>query len=155
MTHAKVVKLKPRVAAAPALPPGIHAARVEGRAGARFQVRTLAGERVVARLAEDVEEAFIEECLAERRTVLVTPGEDGAVILGALQARRSAARDDHDTVRLEGRRVELDATDGVSIRAGRSALRLDPQGTVRVVGQKMTMDIADVVRVLSASCELP
>jgi len=155
MTRAKIAKLKPRTMSTPALPPGIHAAWVEARAGAFFDVRTLAGERTRARLAEDVEEAFIEECLAERRTVIVAPSEDGAVILGALQARRAVARDAHDTVRMEGRRVELEATEGVSIRVGKSALRLDPQGGVRIVGQKMTMDIAEVVRVLAAMCELP
>src|SRR5262245_3603325 len=63
MTRAKIMKLKPRTAPEPALPPGIHAARVEARVGALFEVRTLTGEHVRARLGEDVEEAFIEECL--------------------------------------------------------------------------------------------
>jgi hypothetical protein len=58
-------------------------------------------------------------------------------------------------VRVEGRRIEMEARDGVSIRVGKSALRLDPSGNVRVVGQKMTMDVAEVVRILAALCELP
>lgn len=155
MARAKVTKLKPRTAPDPALPPGIHAARVEARRGALFEVRTLAGQRARARLADDVEEALIEERLAERGTVIVAQGEDGAVILGALQARRAVTRDAQDTARLEARRVEIDATEGVSIRVGKSAMRLDPQGGVRIVGQKMTLDIAEVVRVLAAMCELP
>jgi hypothetical protein len=81
------------------------------------------------------------------------PGE--VVILGALQTSRALARDAHDTVRIEGKRVELEAEDGIAIQVGKSTLRLDRHGVVKLVGQKMTMDVAAVVRVLSALVELP
>ncbi|MBK8258049.1 MAG: hypothetical protein IPK82_35955 [Polyangiaceae bacterium] len=173
MSRARVVKLSPKGtqkpvslhprpskpnnqnAAVPALPPGIHGAQVLGREGAGFAVRTLDGQIWAATLGDQVEEAFVEECLAERRTVLVSPSLDGVAILGAIQSRRTVVRDGHDTVRVEGRRVEIEAKDGISFKVGKSALRLDPQGNVRVVGQKMTMDVAELVRILAAMCELP
>lgn len=155
MSRAKIVKLTPRAERAPELSPGLHPARVESREGDRFRVRTPGGEVYTASLADDVEAAFVEECLAEGRTVLLSPSRGEVLILGALQSRRTTARDDHDTVRVEGRRIELVAEDGVSIKVGKSALRLTPSGDVRVVGQKMTMDVAEVVRILAAMCELP
>jgi hypothetical protein len=141
---------------APALGPGIHPARIEMRADGAFRVRTAGGELLAARLAEGFEEAFAEECMRERRTVMIAEGtEVEAVILGALQTSRAVERDAHDTVRIEGKRVELEAEEGISIQVGKSTLRLDRHGAVKIVGQKMTMDVAAVVRVLSALVELP
>ena len=157
MARAKVAK-KER---ASALGPCIHPARIEMRApatesGVPFRVRTAGGDVLPARLAEGFEEAFAEECMRERRTVMIAAGEPGeAVILGALQTSRALSRDAHDTVRIEGKRVELEADDEVRIQVGKSTLRLDRHGVVKLVGQKMTMDVAAVVRVLSALVELP
>jgi hypothetical protein len=158
MSRDKVVKLrKSSVAAAQALAPGLHPARIERRESkAIYRLLDTTGRAFTARIAEDVEEAFVEECMRERRTVLVTPGEgDTALVLGALQTSRSVWRDRQDTVRLEGKRVELEATDGVDVRVGKSTIRLDRRGAVKIVGQRMTIDVAEVVRVLSALCELP
>jgi hypothetical protein len=157
MARAKVVKMqKPRARAVAALGPGIHPARIEMRADGAFRVRASTGELLRAELGEHFEDAFAEECMRERRTVLVTAGPAGdAVILGALQTSRAVARDAHDTLKIEGKRVEIEAEDGISIQVGKSTLRLDKHGAVKIVGQKMTMDVAAVVRVLSALVELP
>jgi hypothetical protein len=148
MGKTAVVKLKKRVSGAHAasLGPGVHPARIDLRAGDRYSVHTFAGERTEARLARDVDEALAEECLREQRTVLVTQGEDGVpVILGALQTSRGAS----------GKRVEIEAEEGLVLRVGKSALVMEKDGTVKIVGQKMSMNLAEVVRVLSTRCELP
>ncbi len=151
----KQKKRATRTSPAP-LPPGLHPARIEMRAGERFHLRTLEGLRVEARLAPELEEAFVEECLREHRTVLVAPGREGtAVLLGALQTSRGVSRDRHGMTRIEGQRVELEAEDGLVLRVGKSKLILDRQGTVKVVGRKMTMDLSDLVQVLSLRCTLP
>lgn len=158
MAKTSVIKTKKR-APAPSLAslgPGIHPARIDVCAGDRFHLRTLAGQRVEARLADDVEPAFAQECLREHRTVLITPGDDGiAVILGALQTARGISRDDTGTVRSRGKRVEIEADEGLVLRVGQSALVMDKRGALKLVGQKMTVNVAEVVRVLSALCELP
>ncbi len=75
MAKTVTAKLKNRAGAATqaSLAPGIHPARIDVRAGDRYHVHTLAGQRVEARLADGVEKTFAEECLREHRTVLVTP----------------------------------------------------------------------------------
>ncbi len=148
MGKTAVVKLKKRVPGArvASLGPGVHPARIDLRAGDRYSVHTFAGERTEARLARDVDEALAEECLREQRTVLVTQNEDGVpVILGALQTSRGAS----------GKRVEIEAEEGLVLRVGKSALVMEKDGTVKIVGQKMSLNLAEVVRVLSTRCELP
>jgi hypothetical protein len=94
--------------------------------------------------------------MRERRTVLLTPGADGDVVmLGALQTARGVSRDARDNVKLEGAHVEIEAKEGVVFHVGKSTLKLDRQGAVKIVGQRMTADVAEVVRILSALCELP
>ena len=153
-----VVKMKkrPSPAQGAALGPGIHPAKIDVHAGDRYRVHTLAGERVEARLGDEMEEAFAAECLREQRTVLVTPGANGeAVILGALQTSRGLSRDDAGTLKTRGKRVEIEADEGLTLHVGKSTLTMDKRGVIKVTGQKMTMNIAEVVRVLSAICELP
>jgi hypothetical protein len=154
----KIVKLKRRAPAKSSamLAPGIHPARIEVRAGDRYHVRTLAGERVEARLAADMDEAFADECLRGKRTVLATPGEGGmALILGALQTSCTVSRDREDAVRARGKRLELHADEGIVLRVGKTALVMDQHGTVTIVGQKMTVNVAEAARILSTLCELP
>jgi hypothetical protein len=138
------------------LAPGIHPAHIDVRAGKRYGVRTLGGVRLEAALGAGVEPAFAEECLREHRTVLVTPGEHGgAVILGALQTTRALSRDDIGTLRAHGRRLEIDAEEGLVLRVGNAALIIDQHGALKLTGNKLNLDIAQVVRVLAAACELP
>ena len=158
MAKAKVVRLRKRAVSArtEALPAGIHAGRIEMRSDGVYKVRTLAGAMVSARLGPEIGEVFAEECMRDRRTILVTPGEsDEALILGALQTASTTSRDALDIVRLRGRRVEIEADEGLVLQVGKSSLWLDNQGTVRLGGRKMTMDVAEVVRILSALVELP
>jgi hypothetical protein len=158
MAKTTVVKMRRRAPAASlaALGPGIHPAKIDVCAGDRYRVRTLAGERLEARLGDGVEVGFAAECLREQRTVLVTPGEDGqAVILGALQTSRALLRNDAGSVKARGKHVELEADEGLTLRVGKSALVMDRHGVIKVTGQRMTMNIAEVARILSALCELP
>lgn len=168
MARAKVVKLRknaPARTASPArdeaapdaaLPAGIHSARIELREGASFRVRITGGPVLAARLAEGMDEAFAEECLRERRVVLVSGALDGSArIVGALQTQSTVSRDGQDALHVAGRRIRFDAKDDIEFRVGKTTLRLDAEGTVRLVGQKMTMDVATVVRILSALVELP
>lgn len=158
MAKAKVVRLRKPAASArtEALPAGIHAGRIEMCSDGVYRVRTLAGAMVSARLGPEIGEVFAEECMRDRRTMLLTPGEsDEALILGALQTASTTSRDALDIVRLRGRRVEIEADEGLVLQVGKSSLRLDNQGTVKLGGRKMTMDVAEVVRILSALVELP
>lgn len=159
MAKGKVVRL--RKADAVAAPDreearqGLSIGKIELRAETAFRVRLVGGRLVSAKLAPDVDEGFAEECLRDKRTVLVVMEEGGAVIAGALQTSKAVSRDAHDAVRIEGSRVRIEADEGIDIAVGKSSLRLDKSGAVKIVGQKMTMDVATVLRVLSALVELP
>jgi hypothetical protein len=158
VAKAKVVKLRKPSASArtEVLPAGIHVGRIEMCSDGVYRVRMLTGAMVSARLGSEIGEAFAEECMRDRRTMLLAPGEsDEALILGALQTASTTSRDALDVVRLRGRRVEIEADEGLVLQVGKSSLRLDNQGTVKLGGRKMTMDVAEVVRILSALVELP
>ena len=158
MAKAKVVRLsKPSASArTETLPAGIHVGRIEMCSDGVYRVRMLTGAMVSARLGPEIGAAFAEECMRDRRTMLLAPGEsEEALILGALQTASTASRDALDVVRLRGRRVEIEADEGLVLQVGKSSLRLDNQGTVKLGGRKMTMDVAEVVRILSALVELP
>lgn len=166
MPKAKVIKLdatshEPRSArarkqAAPALAPGIHLGRIEMLSGAVYSVSVGPRRSVMVELAEGFEAAFAEECLREQRPVIVSVDEDGrAVLAGALQTTRGVSRDREGSARIEATRLDLRAEEGATIAVGRTLLRIDRRGAVKIVGDKMTLDITEVVRVLSARCELP
>src|SRR6185437_17116132 len=87
-----------RVAPEPALAPGLHAATIELALKGSFRLRTMTGEQVKARLGPGVDPALADECLKQRRTVLVTAGPKGAIIVGAVQVTASERR---EKVRLE------------------------------------------------------
>ena len=75
MAREKVVKLRKSVAPeveAAVLAPGIHPGKIELRAGDSYRVRMLTGALFGARLAEDMDPAFAEECLRQKRTVIVS-----------------------------------------------------------------------------------
>lgn len=153
MSKAKVVKLREPAAA---LTPGLHAGKIELCTAEACRVRVAGFGVVTARRGPELAEDFVEECLRDQRTVLLAAdGDGGALLLGALQTASAPARDAHDTLRLEAKRIELAAEEGVSIAVGKAAIRLDRSGAVKIVGDRMTMDVAAVVRVLSALVELP
>jgi len=142
-------------AAAAALAPGVHPGRIEVRSRDTWRVRLWDGTMVRARPADEIEPALLDECFRARRTVLVAAGPSGAVILGALQTSCAPARDSDGALRVRGRRVEIQADQGIELRVGASAIRLDEKGVIKMVGNRMTLDVAAVVRVLSALVELP
>ncbi|EYF05994.1 hypothetical protein [Chondromyces apiculatus] len=144
---------EPPVAAA--LAPGVHPGRIEVRSRDAWRVRLLDGTLVRARPADEVEPGLLDECFRARRTVLVAAGPVGAVILGALQTACAPVREADGTLRVRGRRVEVQADEGIELRVGASAIRLDQRGVIKMVGNRMTLDVAAVVRVLSALVELP
>jgi hypothetical protein len=141
-----------RVAVAPALAPGLHAATIELASKGSYCLRTVAGERVKARLAPGVDPALANECLRDRRTVLVTAHAKGALIVGALQVTAAAAP---NTLRLEATDIELCAAKTIVLRVGKSLVVVSEQGAVQMLGEGMTVRMAKTVRVLSANVELP
>ncbi|AKT40742.1 hypothetical protein [Chondromyces crocatus] len=162
MAKAAVSRVKTRaVAKAPeapvveALARGVHPGRIEVRSRDAWRVRLLDGTLVRARPADEVDPALLDDCFRARRTVLVAAGPAGALILGALQTASAPAREADGAVRVRGRRVEVQADEGIELRVGASAIRLDERGVIKMVGNRMTLDVAAVVRVLSALVELP
>jgi hypothetical protein len=118
----------------------------------RYKVRLLGGELVDARLGPGCSTALVDECLAARRTVLISEG----AILGALQTAPTEARRDVDgNVSVEGGEVVVEADHALSLRAGDTELVLHEDGTVRIVGQRMSIDVAALIKLLSARVELP
>lgn len=134
------------------LAPGVHAATIELASKGAYRVRTATGEQVRARLGPGVDPALADECLKQRRTVLVTAHLKGALIVGALQVTASEPR---DSVRVEANEIELCAARRIALRVGKSVVILDEHGTVQMVGEGLTMRMSKAVRVRAASVELP
>jgi hypothetical protein len=141
-----------RIAPEPTLAPGLHAATIELALKGSFRLRTMTGERVKARLGPGVDPALMEECLKWRRTVLVTAGPKGAIIVGAVQVTASQR---HENVRLEGVEIELSASNKIAFRVGKALFVIDANGAILMVGETTTMKMAKAVRVRSANVELP
>jgi len=137
--------------------PGMQAGIIELASGDSYKVRLLDGTLLDASLAPGVGAALAEECLRDRRTVLLSCVSSGTgVILGALQTAPSAAtRDVDDNVALSAAEASVEAENVVTLRAGDTALQLHADGRVRLVGQQLTMDIAALIKLLSAKVELP
>jgi len=153
MTKVGVKKLESRrVASEPALAPGLHAATIELASKGSYRVRTATGERVKAQLAPEVDPALVEECLKQRRTVLVTAHPKGPLIVDALQV---AASEQPEKLRLAAKDIELCAARTIVLRVGKSLMVLDGHGAVQMVGEGMTMRMGKAVCVRSANVELP
>lgn len=75
-------------------------------------------------------------------------------VWGALQTVEAVPAD-ADELRLSGKRVVIEATEDLTLQAGKASLRLGRDGVVRMAGRKMTMAMSRVFRVLSALVELP
>jgi hypothetical protein len=156
MSKAKVTRLGARRPATEiALAPGLHAATIEMVSRGSYRVRTAAGGRVTARLAEGVAAALAEECLKTRRTVLVTETPKGVEIVGALQTQPAADGGRQEKLRLDARELELVAERAIVLRVGKSLLVLDESGAIRLAGEGVSLRAAKAVRVLAANVELP
>jgi hypothetical protein len=141
-----------RVSPGPALAPGLHAATIELALKGSFRLRTMTGEQVKARLGPGVDPALADECLKQRRSVLVTAGPKGPIIVGAIQVTVS---EKGEKVRLEGEEIELCASNKIALRVGKALLVIDAHGSIQMVGETTTMKMAKAVRVRSPNVELP
>lgn len=141
-------------ATAVTLGPGLHAATIELGARGTYRVRTAAGERVRAKLAEGVAPALADECRRTRRTVLVTQTPDGVVIIGAVQTQPSI-EGKHEKLRLDANEIELAAERTIVLRVGKAVLVLDESGAIRLAGEGVALRAAKAVKVLAANVELP
>lgn len=138
------------------LGPGVHAALIELNLGASYQVRLLSGARTTAKLASGVSPRLIEECLMTRRLVMVTDGESGPIILGALQTEPTPhVQEETGALEVEARHIHLRAAETIALKAGPVSLVLDKTGVVHVEGERMVIDVGALLRVLSAKVELP
>lgn len=137
------------------LGPGMHAASIELFAAPVARVRLPTGKVVRAKVAPEVEPAFVEECLRLGRTVVLVDGEQGPVIVGALQTSRALGPSADGVLNLEADMLRLRAGSLATIEVGQSALRLESTGLVRMEGNKLVLDVSSLVRFLSARVELP
>lgn len=135
-----------------AVAPGLHAGTVELEADGAFKARLASGELVTAGLAKGVERELALEALRDRRTVLLSVTGEGASILGALQTAPTRSA---EPLHVRASSIELEADEGLVLRAGKARIVLEPDGAIRFVGDAMTMRVAQALRVLAANVELP
>lgn len=137
------------------LSPGLHAAFIEMASDKSFRIRSVNGQRMLARLGDGVERALVEQCMRSNQLVIITATDAEVLILGALQTQRTFHREPDGTLMIESERVELRAEKEVRLQTGASALKLNEDGKVRINGHRMVLDVDTNVRVLSALVELP
>ena len=159
MTRAKVTRLDTRSRArvrAPTVSVGLHAGTVELASRSVVEVRLASGQRVPARLEGGIDPGLLDECLREKRTVLVSVEPTGARVLGALQTTRSVAtRVRPDALELSSDEIELSAVKQLRLRVGTTVLVLDAEGEIRAGGRTLTLRLGDAMRVLAPNVELP
>jgi hypothetical protein len=154
---------RPARAATLALGPGLHAARVErivtasgeGVPRSVYQILLPTGLRTTATLDPGVAAALVEECLRQGRSVVVTEGAGGVVIVGALQTAPYPVADERGTLVLDARHLRLRATDTLELEVPGTSLRLEPGGAVRIDGDRLVIDMAALVRIFSGRVEIP
>lgn len=143
-----------------ALPPsplprsGLSSSRPAGGSGG-FQVVTLAGQSLEAKLGDGVARALAEQCLRTGRFMLAAQSPRGVLLLGALQTELGPETQPDGTLVIAAKRIELRAEEELRARGGTSALKLQAEGKVRLNGHRLTIDMDTNVRVLSALVELP
>jgi hypothetical protein len=137
------------------LTPGLHAAHVELASDKSFRIRSVNGQRILARLGDGVERALVEQCMRSNQLVVVTATETDVLIVGALQTQCAFHREPDGTLLIESERIELRAERELRLKSGASALKLAEDGKVRINGHRMVVDVDTNVRVLSALVELP
>lgn len=136
------------------LAPGLHAATIELGAKGTYRVRLASGERIRVKLADGVAPALVDECRRTRRTVLVTRGAEGPVIIGAVQTQPSA-EGAREKLRLDAEEVEIAAERAIVLRVGKAVLVLDESGAIRLTGEGVTLRAGKAVKVMAADVELP
>ncbi|EYF08510.1 hypothetical protein [Chondromyces apiculatus] len=137
------------------LGPGVHLATVEMRAGDTYRIRTTAGARLAAVLADGVEPALIDDCLRHGRMILACDTERGPTIVGAVQTTRSVGVDEDGALAFAAKSIRLKAEQTLRIEAGPIAITVDKAGVLRLQGDKMTIDMGTLIRLVSTRVELP
>jgi hypothetical protein len=150
-----IKSLETRSNQAPKLGPGLHAARLELATERGFRVRTLTGERFAAECDDSVERELIEQCMRSNQFVILTDTDQGPLIVGALQTQRALHREPDGTLRIEAKKLELNAEESLRLQSSASSLELKATGKVRINGHRLLVDVDTNVRVLSALVELP
>ena len=139
---------------------GLHAGRVQcvlasRHVTPRYRVELATGRVITASLDEAVSPALAEECLRQRRTVVLVDGARGPVIAGALQTSPGVAADAHGTLVLDARQVRVRADRSLVLEVPGASLELGRGGEVRFEGDKLVLDMAALVRILSGKVEIP
>lgn len=155
VSRAPISKRKVKSAAVPSLGDGLHAASIELLSGESLRLRLPSGERVTAVLADGVERELVEECMRERRYVIVCDSPRGPMVMGALQTARVIARDGRGNLTLEARDLRLIAERSVVLEAGPVQVRLERNGVLKAEGDRMTIDMATFLRVFAHRVDLP
>jgi hypothetical protein len=144
-------KKKRRVVLKKSIGPGLHAGVIELKSEGSYRVRLRDGQHVRARVDEGVSEAFVDECLTERRTIMVCDGDSGVVIAGALDT--GGSRPDQRTI--EAKELRLRADERIVLEVGRSQISLDKSGAAKITGSQLVIDVSALVKFLSMQVELP
>jgi hypothetical protein len=126
------------------LPAGLRSAELVELGPTRTSVRLRGSAGAIeAVLAPEVEMAFLENARREGQRVLVEiePGQT-PVVVGVLQTRLP------ERVKLEGRVIEIDAKESLTLRSGRAGLRLRKDGDVELIGTRISAASRGLMRLV-------
>lgn len=143
---------EPAPEAAPeiAYPPGLHAAELLSQDNRRAQVR-LSQEptpRWIA-IADYVETSLLEHAVETRQRVLVeSDGRGHLCVVGMLQTRVP------EVTKLQGRTIEINATDSLTLKSGRAGLRFRADGDVELVGSRISAASRGLLRLVGKALRL-
>ena len=135
---------------------GCHAATIELKTGAAYRVKLLDGRRAKATLARGVSAKLIDTCLHARRAVMLTDGDRGPVVIGALQtAPVPEVHGETGVFEVNAQEIVLRADASVVLQVGASRVSLDKSGLARIDGERLVIDVGTLLRVLATKAELP
>jgi len=129
-----------------ALAPGLHVGVVLEVAG-RKAVVSLEGALHDAALGGHVDATFLTEAARAQEPVLLQKAaSSGLVIVGVVQGRYPS--------KLAGDRVEITAAREVTVRSGKSALRLREDGVVDLIGARISASSRGLLRLVGRALRL-
>jgi len=130
----------------PALAPGLHVGvvlEVKGRTAAV----SLDGNVQEADLGHHVDTTFLTEAAQAQEPVLLQQAASGRlVVVGVVQGRYPS--------KLAGERVEITAAREVTVRSGKSALRLREDGVVDLIGARISASSRGLLRLVGRALRL-
>lgn len=140
----------PQPATELAYPPGLHAAELLAQDNKRAHVR-LSREptpRWIA-VADYVEPSLLAHCLETRQRVLVeSDGRGHLCVVGMLQTRVP------EVTKLQGRIIEINASDSLTLKSGRAGLRFRADGDVELVGSRISAASRGLLRLVGKALRL-